>query len=89
MLPLRCPLFPAFLPGLLFGPGLILFKVLLWKRRPVRLLQLREHLLSLFLPVLVLVADGVGVDCRLGEIGEGFAPQLRHLRQTEEGKTPS
>lgn len=85
--PLGCHLFPAVLLGLLFGPGLIFNEVLFGKGSLV--FQLGQDLLSLLLPVLVLVADGVCVHCRLSEVGERFPPQFRHLRQAKEGKAAS
>lgn len=86
MLPLGRPLPPAFLPGLLFGPGLILDEVLFGKGGVAFLFELGEHLLSLFLPVFVLVADGLRVHRRLGEVRKRFPPQLGHLWQAEEGE---
>lgn len=86
VLPLGRPLFLAFLPGLLLRPGLILDEALFWKGGVVFLSQLSEHLLPLLLPVLVLVADGLCVDCRRGEIWKMFPSQLGHLRQAEEGE---
>lgn len=84
MLPLGSHLSPANLLGGLFRPGLILDEVLSGKTRLFS--RLCEHLLPLFLPVLVLVADGVCVHGRLGEIRKRFPPQLGHLRQAEEGE---
>ncbi len=89
VLPLGCRLFPALLLALLFGPGFILSEVLFGKGSLVFLFQLCEHLLPLFLSVLVLVADSFCVDCRLSEIRKCFPPQLRHLRQAQEGKASS
>lgn len=83
VLPLGGHLFPAFLLVLLFGPGFVLCEILLGKWSLVFLLQ---HLPSLFLPVLVLVADGLCVHCCLREIRERFPSQFRHLRQAEEGE---
>lgn len=85
MLPLGSSLLPALLPALLFGPGLILHEVLFERTNLVSLFLLSQHLPSLFLPVLVLVSDGIGVYC--GEFGNCFAPEFRHLGQTKEGKT--
>ncbi len=87
VLPLCCSLFPAFLLGLLLRPGLILDEVLFGKGGLVFLFQLSKHLLSQFLSVLVLVADGVGVYRRRREIRKCFPPQLRHLWQAKQGKT--
>lgn len=89
MFPLGCHLFPALLLGHLFGPGLILDKVLFGKGSLVFFFQLGQHFLSLLLSVLVLVADGVCVHCCLSEVGERFPPQFRHLWQAKEGKTTS
>lgn len=86
MAPLGGRLLPALLLGLLFGPGLVLEEVFPGKRRLVFVFQLGQHLLSLFLPVLVLVADGVRVYRRLCEVWERFPPQLGHLGQAEEGE---
>lgn len=83
--PLCYPLLPSFLFGLLFGPGFVL-DLILGKLTFVLRFQLCEHLLSLLLPVLILVADGVRVHRRLDEIGERFPLELGHLGQAEEGK---
>lgn len=85
MAPLCCPLLTSFLFGLLFGPGFVPDPVL-GNLTFVLLFQLREHLLSLFLSVLVLVADGLRVHRGLDEIGERLPLELGHLRQAEEGK---
>lgn len=87
MFPLGGPLLPSLLLVLLFGPGRVPGDVLLGSGNLVLLLG--EHLLPLFLPVFVLVADGVGVHCRLDKVRKGFAPQFRHLGQSEEGESPS
>lgn len=85
--PLGHPLLPPLLLVLLFGPGGGPGDVLL--RSGVLVLLLGEHLPPLFLPVFVLVADGVGVHRRLDEVRKGFAPQFGHLGQAEQGESPS
>lgn len=85
--PLCCPLLSSFLLGLLFGPGFLL-DVVLGKLNFFLCFQLCQHLLSLFLSVLVLVADGFCVYRRLHKIRERFPLEFRHLWQAEEGKSP-
>lgn len=85
--PLCCPLLPSVLLALLFGPGF--FLDLLGNLSSVLCFQLCQHLLPVFLSVLVLVADGFCVYRCLHKIREGFPLEFRHLWQAEEGKTPS
>lgn len=84
MLSLGCHLLPAFLLALLFRPGLILYKVLF--RKGSLIFELSQCFLSLLLPVLVFVTDGVCVHCRLNEIRKRFVLQFRHPGQAKKCK---